>query len=71
MPETSGRALAEQMALIRPDTKVLFMSGHTDYCATGRGVPKTGILLLQKPFTRDALARKVREVLDIKDPVKV
>jgi PAS domain S-box-containing protein len=71
MPGTSGRVLAEKMALLRPDTNVLFMSGYSDYAVTAHGVLEAGTFLLQKPFTREALTRKVREVLDRKVPVKV
>jgi two-component system cell cycle sensor histidine kinase/response regulator CckA len=71
MPVVGGRELAEKMALIRPDTKVLFMSGYTDSAVTARGVLEPGIFLLQKPFTLDALTRKVREVLDTRVSVNV
>jgi YesN/AraC family two-component response regulator len=71
MPGTSGRILAEKMALLYPDTKVLFMSGYTEHAVTAHGVLEAGTFLLQKPFTRDELARKVREVLDMKVSVKV
>ena len=71
MPVVGGRELAEKMALLRPDTKVLFMSGYTDSAVTARGVLETGIFLLQKPFTLDALTRKVREVLDARVSVNV
>ena len=71
MPGTSGRVLAEKMALLYPDTKVLFMSGYTEHAITAHGVLEAGAFLLQKPFTRDALTRKVREVLDMKVYVKI
>ena len=71
MPVVGGRELAEKMALLRPDTKVLFMSGYTDSAVTARGVLEPGIFLLQKPFTLDALTRKVREVLDTRVSVNV
>jgi two-component SAPR family response regulator len=44
--------------------KVLYMSGYTDNAITHHGVLEEGINYLQKPFTVDGLARKVREVLD-------
>ena len=66
MPGTGGRVLAEKIALNYPDTKVLFMSGYTDFAVTTHGVLEEGIFLLQKPFTRGALMRKVREALDTK-----
>jgi CheY-like chemotaxis protein len=64
MPHMSGRELAESLALFYPDAKVLFMSGHTEDAVIRHGVQTRGIPFLQKPFTPDGLARKVREVLD-------
>jgi PAS domain S-box-containing protein len=64
MPHMSGRALADAVKRFRPDVKVLYMSGYTDDAIVHHGVLDPGIALLQKPFTPDALARKVREVLD-------
>ncbi len=64
MPKTSGRRLYEHLAFIRPDMKVLYMSGYTDDAIVHHGVLEKGIPFLQKPFTPEGLARKVREVLD-------
>jgi DNA-binding NarL/FixJ family response regulator len=64
MPEMSGRELAEQFAEFRPASKVLFMSGYTDDAVVRQGILQKAHAYLQKPFTPDALARKVREVLD-------
>ena len=64
MPGLSGRQLADQLARLRPDTKVLYVSGYTDDAVVRHGVLEAGIAYLQKPFTTDSLARKVREVLD-------
>ena len=64
MPEMSGRELAEQFAEFRPASKVLYMSGYTDDAIVRHGILRPGIEYLQKPFSPDALARKVREVLD-------
>ena len=63
MPGISGRALAQQLAEIRPRTRVLYMSGYTDDAVVNHGMLEPGIHYLQKPFTRDGLARKVHEVL--------
>jgi PAS domain S-box-containing protein len=64
MPGVTGRALVEQLARGRPRFKVLFMSGYTDDEIMRRGLLEHGVEFLEKPFTVDALARTVREVLD-------
>jgi DNA-binding NtrC family response regulator len=64
MPKISGRELADRMAEIRPEIKVLYMSGYTDNAIVHHGVLGEGIKFIQKPFTVEGLARKVREVLD-------
>jgi two-component system cell cycle sensor histidine kinase/response regulator CckA len=64
MPQISGKELADAVTLVRPDVKVLFMSGYTDEAIVHHGVLDEGVAFIQKPFTPDALARKVRETLD-------
>jgi hypothetical protein len=66
MPGASGRELARQLAQSRPDTRVLYVSGYTDDAIVHHGMLEPGLAFLQKPFTPDALARKVRQVLDAK-----
>jgi CheY-like chemotaxis protein len=63
MPHLSGRELADRLAPIRPTMKTLFMSGYTDHSLRHDDVP-TGALFLQKPFTPEILARRVRHILD-------
>jgi two-component system cell cycle sensor histidine kinase/response regulator CckA len=64
MPGISGRVLAERMTELRPDIKVLYLSGYTDDTIVRHGEIGPNMRFFQKPFTPDALARRVREVLD-------
>jgi two-component system cell cycle sensor histidine kinase/response regulator CckA len=64
MPEMSGRELTDRLAGLRPEMKVLFMSGYTDDTIVRHGILESDLAFLQKPFTPHDLARKVREVLD-------
>jgi PAS domain S-box-containing protein len=63
MPEVSGPELARTLVPLRPTMKVLYMSGYTDDALGQHGVLDAGTALLPKPFTREMLAAKVREVL--------
>jgi PAS domain S-box-containing protein len=64
MPKMNGRELADRLMAARPEMKVLFMSGFGEYAAVQHDVIKRGAPSLQKPFSMDVLARKVREVLE-------
>jgi two-component system cell cycle sensor histidine kinase/response regulator CckA len=65
MPGISGAAVEETLRDSRPGIKVLYMSGYTDNAIVHHGVLGKGKVFLQKPFTPDALGRKVRERLDL------
>ncbi len=71
MPGMNGRALAENLLLLRPRTKVLYMSGYTQSAVAQHGVLETGTYLLQKPFTEEAMLQKVRQVLDFAVPAGI
>jgi CheY-like chemotaxis protein len=64
MPGMSGRNLVDRLREIHPEMKVLYMSGYTDNAILHHGVLEKGTNFIQKPFTLENLARKVREVLD-------
>jgi CheY-like chemotaxis protein len=63
MPGMNGRTLAHRLLERRPSLRVLYMSGYTGQTVGDRGVIDEGSFFLPKPFSRDALAQKVREVL--------
>jgi PAS domain S-box-containing protein len=64
MPGMGGRELSEKLATLRPEMKILYMSGYTDDTVLRHGVLEEGMAFLQKPFTAESLLRKVRDVLD-------
>lgn len=64
MPHMNGPELAEKLSALRPETKVLFVTGYSDNDIGHHGVLDPGIELLQKPFTPHSLSRKVRDVME-------
>ena len=64
MPGMNGYELAERLESLHPRMKVLYMSGYTDNAIVLHGVLVEGVNYIQKPFTVDALTKKVREVLE-------
>jgi two-component system cell cycle sensor histidine kinase/response regulator CckA len=63
MPGMNGKEVADQLLVLRPAVKVLFMSGYSGELIAHRGVLDAGVDYLAKPFTPDALTAKVREML--------
>ncbi|MBL8043189.1 MAG: response regulator [Nitrospira sp.] len=68
MPGMNGRELAEHLAVIKPNLRVLFMSGYLDDISVNSGMDPHRTTFLQKPFTPDLLLRTVRALLDSSAP---
>jgi len=64
MPDTNGRKLAETIQAARPGMRVLYMSGYPDGAIASHGMLEPGVAYLAKPFTTEAITRRVREVLE-------
>ena len=68
MPGLNGRELAEQVAKLRPATRILYASGYTANVIVHHGVLKPGVNFLAKPFSAEELRSKVRETIDALNP---
>lgn len=66
MPEMNGRDLAKNLLTLYPNLNRLFMSGYTANVITHHGVLDEGVHFIQKPFSKNALAAKIREAIDSK-----
>lgn len=64
LPGQNGREVASRVLELRPEISVLYVSGYSDEVLSRRGVLEEGVALLKKPFTLEAFATKVREMLD-------
>jgi len=64
MPQKGGKEMVQELKKIQPQVKILYMSGYTSNSIVHHGVLDQGVVFLQKPFTPNTLASKVREVLD-------
>jgi CheY-like chemotaxis protein len=64
MPIMGGEQLAAQLSRVRPNIKVLYMSGYPNEGMAWSGIPASRVVLLEKPFTREILMRTLRQVLD-------
>jgi two-component system cell cycle sensor histidine kinase/response regulator CckA len=69
LPGMGGRALAERIAEQRPGMRILFMSGYSDDMVLKHRLLGVKVALLQKPFTAEALAEKVRDILELPTPL--
>jgi two-component system, cell cycle sensor histidine kinase and response regulator CckA len=67
MPRMGGPALAKPLVALHPEVKVLYMSGYAGYSDSGWALGSSESELLPKPFARDTLLRKVREIMEAKD----
>jgi two-component system, cell cycle sensor histidine kinase and response regulator CckA len=71
MPGMSGRQLASHLSDLRPEMRVLYVSGYPDDAIAHHGVLEPGIAFLQKPFSPNTLGHKVSEVLAAIDPTSI
>jgi PAS domain S-box-containing protein len=66
LPKMSGRAVGEKIVKMRPETRVLFVSGYTSNVIVQKGILEEGVSFLQKPYTREGLGIKIKAILSQK-----
>jgi len=71
MPKMNGRQLAEQIASVHPEIKVLYMSGYSENVIAHNGTLEPGTMFLQKPFTLYSLSQKLRQALLYQPPKEI
>ncbi len=67
MPRMSGQELSDRLKTMRPDTRVLYMSGYSEDAIIHHGVMEMGAEFIEKPFSIESLTRKIRQMLDQDD----
>ena len=71
LPNMNGRQIYEKLLQLRPQLRVLFMSGYTENIIAPHGVLEAGFYFVQKPFSLKELARKVRDALDFREEFSI
>jgi two-component system cell cycle sensor histidine kinase/response regulator CckA len=64
MPKKNGREICEEIQRMRPDIKFIFISGYTADIILQKGIVEEGVEFVTKPFSKNEILRKVRNVLD-------
>jgi PAS domain S-box-containing protein len=64
LPGLNGRQVADAARVVRPDLKVLFMTGYAENAAAAQGILASGMQIITKPFAMDVLAKRIRELMD-------
>ena len=64
LPGLNGRQVADAARVVRPDLKVLFMTGYAENAVAAQGILASGMQIITKPFAMDVLAKRIRELMD-------
>jgi two-component system, cell cycle sensor histidine kinase and response regulator CckA len=71
LPGQNGRDLANDLRIVCPNLRIIFISGYPENAVTEHGIQEDGMFYLPKPFSLQALTRKVRQVLEEKETVTI